>query len=115
MLSPAVAPTPLDDPLAAGNNLGLFGYLHDEFSTLVPSFFGVNSLFAGRFAERGECRETGCEWAWHAAALDVCIFLCCMLFIVCSYCFINCVDRMPTVSDAEGTPHFVTTLPQHTP
>ena len=53
MPSPTVVPTPPDDPLAAGNHLGLFGYLHDELSTLVPSILALRFDFAFVFTESG--------------------------------------------------------------
>ena len=51
--SPTVVPTPPDDPLAAGNHLGLFGDLHDEISTLATSFFVLLAVFAFGFSESG--------------------------------------------------------------
>ena len=51
--SPTVIPTPPDDPLAAGNHLGLFGDLHDELSTLATSIFVLLAVFAFGFSESG--------------------------------------------------------------
>ena len=51
--STAVAPTPLDAPLAADGHPGLFGYLLIEISTLVTALFGLRAVFAFVFSESG--------------------------------------------------------------
>ena len=74
MPSTAVVPTLLDDPLAAGNHLGLFGYLHDELSTLVPSILALRFDFAFVFTESGVRPWAGREWAPRAAVRGVHFF-----------------------------------------
>ena len=49
----AVAPTPLDAPLAADGHPGLFGYLLIEISTLVTALFGLRAVFAFVSPESG--------------------------------------------------------------
>ena len=72
--SPTVVPTPIDAPLAAGNHLGLFGYLHDELSTLEPSFFALRFVFTFGFTESGVRRGRDVSWR-RVPPCAVCSFL----------------------------------------